>query len=117
MSLFFNLKGAVIEKKVMKILFLLPLRAIVGRAITIEREEKRIKEIIPKIKQRRLRAITSQGAIEKSSILLSQYCENLKLDNTIIISYFWKTNPIFGNCTKVIVNYKYKSTKSKFNLI
>ena len=39
---------------------------IVGRAITIEREMKqRSKEIIAKMDQRRLRAITLQGAIEK----------------------------------------------------
>ena len=45
---------------------------IVGRSIIIEREE-RSKEIIPKTKQKRLRAITLQKAIEKSPILLSQY--------------------------------------------
>ena len=42
--------------------------AIVGRAITIEMEiKKRSKNIIPNIKQRRLRAITLQVAIDKSS--------------------------------------------------
>ena len=50
---------------------------IVGRAITIERAtKKRSKELVPKMKQRRLGAITLQGAIEKSLILLSQYCNN-----------------------------------------
>ena len=45
--------------------------------MTIEREKKeRSKEITPKIKERRLRAITLQGAIEKSPIYLSQYWKN-----------------------------------------
>ena len=45
-----------------------------GRAITIERAIKNIsKELIPKIKQRRLRAITLWGAIMKGSILLLQH--------------------------------------------
>ena len=48
--------------------------AIVGSAITLERAiKKRSKELIPSIKQRRLRAITLQGVIEKSQIVLSQY--------------------------------------------
>ena len=42
------------------------------KATTIEREIKeRSKEIILEIKQRKLRAITLKGTIEKSSILLS----------------------------------------------
>ena len=42
------------------------------RAITLEREiRERSKEIIPKMRQRQLRAFTIQGAIEKSPILLS----------------------------------------------
>ena len=49
--------------------------AMVGRSIIIEREE-RSKKIIPKTKQKRLRAITLQKALEKSPILLSQYHEN-----------------------------------------
>ena len=52
--------------------------AIVGRAITIERE----------IKERRLRTITLLGAIEKSLILQSQYWKKEKLDSTKLISYF-----------------------------
>ena len=41
---------------------------------TIEMEGKeKSKEIIINIKRRKLRAITLQGAIEKSPILLSQY--------------------------------------------
>ena len=41
--------------------------AIVGRAITLERAmQKRSKEVIPKIKQRILRAITVQLYIEKN---------------------------------------------------
>ena len=51
--------------------------AIVGRAITIVREIKeRSKEILPKIKQRRLREINLQGAIVKGPILLLQYWKN-----------------------------------------
>ena len=46
--------------------------AIVGKAITLEREP-RSKEMIPKRMQEGLRVITLQGAIEKSPILLSQY--------------------------------------------
>ena len=53
--------------------------ALVGRAINIEREiKRRSKEILTKMKQRRLRVMTLKGAIEKSLILLSQY---LKTDN------------------------------------
>ena len=41
---------------------------------TIEKEIKeRSQEIVAKMKQRRLRAVTLQGAIEKSPILLLQY--------------------------------------------
>ena len=37
---------------------------------------ERSKEIIPKMNERQLRVITSQGAIEKSPILLFQYWKN-----------------------------------------
>ena len=47
---------------------------IVGRAITIK--EGRSKEIIVNMNSRTLRAISLQGAIEKSPILLSQYWKN-----------------------------------------
>ena len=48
--------------------------AIVGRAITVERVlKKRSKELIQEMKQRRLRVMSLQGAIEKSPILLLQY--------------------------------------------
>ena len=51
-----------------------PLRVIDVRAITIERSvKKRRKELIPKMKQRRIRAITLKEAIEKGPILLSQF--------------------------------------------
>ena len=50
--------------------------AIVGRAITLERESsKKEQELIRKRMQRGLRVITLQGAIEESPILLSQYCK------------------------------------------
>ena len=53
---------------------------IVERAITIERTiKKRSKDLIPKIKQIRSRAINVQGAIEKCLILLSQYWRKNKL--------------------------------------
>ena len=48
--------------------------------------------------QRGLRIITLQGAIKKSSILLSQYLKNEWLDGTIIISYFDGSNNIFADC-------------------
>ena len=38
-------------------------------AITIEREEKRSKEMIPKIKQRKLKAIILHGTIDKNPLL------------------------------------------------
>ena len=44
--------------------------------------------------QRGLRVITLQGAIEKSSIMLSQNWENELLDGTIILSYFGGSNDI-----------------------
>ena len=62
------------QRKVKENLLLSPLRArrvtaiaivIVGRALTLEKEIKeRSKEILAKIMQRRLRAITFQKAIE-----------------------------------------------------
>ena len=43
----------------------------VGRAITIERAiRKRSKEVIPKMKEIRLRVITLNGAIEKKNSIL-----------------------------------------------
>ena len=45
---------------------------IVGAIGTEKAIKKRSKELIPKIEQRRLGAITLQGAIEKVSILLSK---------------------------------------------
>ena len=55
-----------------------------GRAITIEREiNKECKQLIQKNKQRRLRALLLQGAIDKSLMLLLQYGKKLKLDNTL----------------------------------
>ena len=53
--------------------------------------------MVPKRMQIGLRVITLQGAIEKSSILLSQYWKNEWLDSTIIISYFGGSN-IFADC-------------------
>ena len=48
------------------------INAIVGRAITIERAIIKRKQIkpVPKMKQRRLRTIKLQGAIEKSFAIL-----------------------------------------------
>ena len=67
---------------------------------SIEREIMgRSKEITPKMKQRRLRAITLQGALEKSPILISQYWKNEWLDINIIISFFW--GPIIFSPTVV----------------
>ena len=39
----------------------------------LRKPSKKNKELIPKMRQRGLRVITLQGAIEKSPILLSQY--------------------------------------------
>ena len=63
--------------------YLIPSIAIVGRAITLERE---------------------QGAIEKSLILLPQYWKYEWLVGTIIISYFGGSNNIFAvfRCTNNI---------------
>ena len=67
----------------------LPTIAIVRRAINDGRViKKRSKELIPKIKQRRLRAITLQEPIEKNPIMLSQY--RRKIDNWIAYFAFWK---------------------------
>ena len=46
------------------------------RAITLEREQQKNNELIPKMMQRGLGVITLQGVIEKSPILLSQYLKN-----------------------------------------
>ena len=43
------------------------------------------------------RAITLQGAIEKSPILLSQYWKNKWLNSNITISYFGGSNNIFAD--------------------
>ena len=50
---------------------------IVIALLSTEREmEQRSKKIIPKIKQRNIKAITLKGAIEKSQIFLLQYWKN-----------------------------------------
>ena len=60
--------------------------AIVRRAITIKRElKKRSRELIPIIKQRIIRAITLQGTITKSPILLSQIILNQSILGAQII--------------------------------
>ena len=46
--------------------------------------------------QRGLIVLTLQGAIEKSPILLLQYCKNEWFDGTIIISYLGGSNNIFA---------------------
>ena len=71
--------------------------AIVGRALTLEREPSKKKQITDTKKDARV--ITLQGAIEKSLILLSQYWKVECLDGTIIISYFGGSNNIFVDCT------------------
>ena len=58
-----------------------PLRAttiaIVGRAITLEREPSKKKQrTVTKRDTKRIKVITLQGAIKKSPILLSQYWKN-----------------------------------------
>ena len=62
----------------LRIVIALPIITIVRRATTnTERDIKeRSKEIIPKMSQRQLRAMTLQGAIEKNSKLLSQYWQS-----------------------------------------
>ena len=57
--------------------------------------------------QRRLRVITLQGTIEKSSILLSQYWRNEWLTSTIIISYFGGSNNIFTVWIVKLLNRKH----------
>ena len=47
--------------------------------------------------QRGLRVIPLKGAIEKSTILLSQYWKIEWLDGTIVISYFGGSNNIFAD--------------------
>ena len=72
--------------------------AIVGRAITLEREPSKIKQRSDtKRMQRRLRVI------EKSSILLSQYWKFKCIDGTIIISYFGGSNNNFADCRFILV--------------
>ena len=62
---------------------------IIKRAIErVIRKEAKILCIV-KTRQRRSRAITLQGAIEKIPILLSQYWDNDKFDS-------FKINPYFG---------------------
>ena len=66
---FYNLKLVGINHHTYKIIQNLSLSLL--RAITIEIEIKeRSKEIIPKMKQGRKRAITLQGPIEKSPIIV-----------------------------------------------
>ena len=55
--------------------------------------------------QRGLRAITLQGAIEESPILLSQYWKIEWLDGNIIISYFGGSNTIFADCIYLPIIY------------
>ena len=62
------------------------------RATTLECNNKESKELIPEMKQRRLRAIALQRAKEKNPIVLLQYCKKCMMDSTIIISHFGGTN-------------------------
>ena len=72
MSLESNRKLFIIAFKNMKRVTTIAI-TIVGRMIALERAiSKKSKELIPKVKQRRLRAITLQQTINKSLILLSQ---------------------------------------------
>ena len=74
---FFSILEAIETSKGKLICFPIIAIMIVGRAITIKCEiMERSKEIIPKMNERQLRVITSQGAIEKSPILLFQYWKN-----------------------------------------
>ena len=81
--------------------------AIVGRAIIKEKAiKKRVKELIPKMKKKRLRGIHLQRAIEKSAILLSQY---------------WKINslgaPILFSPTVEYCRLLYTKVRQKYNNI
>ena len=58
---------------------------------------ERINEIIPKRKQRLLKLITLQEAIEKSSILQLQYLKKLKHDSNIFFFQFQDTYNIFAD--------------------
>ena len=49
--------------------------------------------------------ITLQRAIEKSSILLSQYWKNEWLNGSIIISYFGGSNNIFADCIASVAGF------------
>ena len=49
------------------------------------------------MKHRRLRAITLQGALEKSPILLLQHWKNEYIESNIFILHFGGTNNIFAN--------------------
>ena len=60
----------------------------------IKKKKERSKEIIPKMKQRRLRAIILEGAKKIKRRILKKG----KLDSTIIISHFVDTNYIFAFC-------------------
>ena len=64
--------------------------------------------------QRGLRAITLQGAIDESPILLSQYWKNEWLDGNIIISYFGGSNNIFVDCMYILhsIDHKHEITIS-----
>ena len=69
------------------------------------KSRKEAKKTDAKIKQRRLRAITLQGAIEKSQILLLQYWKYEQLYNAPknVLSHFWCSNIIFGGCITMLV--------------
>ena len=49
------------------------------------------------MKQIRLRVITLKGALQRSSILLSQYWKH-EWDSSMIILHFGGTNIIFADC-------------------
>ena len=61
--------------------------------------KKEAKNWYKKRMQKGLRVIILQGAIEKSSLLLSLYWKFEWLDGTIIISNFSVSNKIFVDCT------------------
>ena len=77
-------------------------------AFEITSINKRSKEQIPKTKQRRLRAIHLQGAIEKSPIF-----QTPQLDSTKIISHFGCTNIIYPDFKCLLTAYFYKNKKNK----
>ena len=67
--------------------------------------------------QRGLTVITLQWAIEKSPILLSQYCKNEWLDGNLIISYFGGSNIFADYILKMsIVHFIYNEYNSRCTL-